>query len=62
LRSRASCRAGAGRWPRCEAAAMRLGWPVDTDVGAVSEPICREPRSHNAIRPRSTVTLVCRQQ
>jgi transposase len=41
---------------------QRLGWPGEADVGAVSEPTCREPMSHNAIRPRSTVTLVCRQQ
>ena len=52
----------AGRWSPCKATAMRLGWSGNADVGAVSEPICREPRSHNAIRPRSTVTLVCRQR
>ena len=50
LRSPASYRAGAGRWPPCKATAMRLGWSGNADVGAVSEPICREPRSHNAIR------------
>ena len=38
-----------------------LAGPV-IGVGAVSEPICREPMSHNTIRPRSSVTLVCRQQ
>ena len=42
-RSPASYRAGAGRWPPGKATAMRLGWSGNADVGAVSEPICREP-------------------
>jgi transposase len=62
LRSRVSCRAGAGRWPPCKATATKTWLARGCGVDAVSEPICREPMSHNAIEPRSTVTLVCRQQ
>jgi transposase len=60
--SHANSLAGAGHWPPCNSRPPRLGCLVHRIFGAVSEPTCQEPMSHNMIDIQSCPTLDCRSQ